>query len=224
MELNILIIIIVLKNFYNNIFKKYYLLTMYNMYNMFLTIGNRKFNLIILIVCVFIFWIMFGHLLCSCCRYPIYETFTDMAKETTTQIKKKIVDSSNKIPPKVDVSNKTNAKEGYTGLGGFRMNLGNGMNNGETFSKFPEMPINASNWDQPNLTKGSSGLSKVNSYKNTQIPLDDTMYFFKDTQFKPECCNPGSTFSLSSGCACLNENSAKYLWSRGGNNVPYSEY
>jgi hypothetical protein len=45
---------------------------------------------------------------------------------------------------------------------------------------------------------------------------------FANTPFKPECCP--NAYSNSSGCACMTTNQYNYLISRGGNNVPYSEY
>jgi len=48
------------------------------------------------------------------------------------------------------------------------------------------------------------------------------LFMFANTEFKPECCP--NTYSNSSGCACMDSNSYNYLITRGGNNVPYSEY
>lgn len=42
---------------------------------------------------------------------------------------------------------------------------------------------------------------------------------FADTKFKPECCP--STYSTSTGCACISNDQYSYLLSRGGNNVPF---
>jgi hypothetical protein len=39
-----------------------------------------KFRLEILILIVIVYWIMCGHLICSCCRYPIMETFVTQNK------------------------------------------------------------------------------------------------------------------------------------------------
>ena len=39
------------------------------MYNMEVSIGSYKFRLEILILIVIVFWIMFGHVLCSCCLF-----------------------------------------------------------------------------------------------------------------------------------------------------------
>jgi hypothetical protein len=54
------------------------------------------------------------------------------------------------------------------------------------------------------------------------LPEDETLVFFENTKFAPECC-PGS-YSNSEGCACLTANKFNFLKLRGNNNVPYSEY
>ena len=43
------------------------------MYNMEISIGSYKFRLEILILIVVVFWIMFGHMLCSCCRVNLFK-------------------------------------------------------------------------------------------------------------------------------------------------------
>jgi hypothetical protein len=45
---------------------------------------------------------------------------------------------------------------------------------------------------------------------------------FYNIKFDPECCP--NAYTSSSGCACMNENTYKYLQNRGGNNVPFSQY
>ena len=43
------------------------------MYNMEISIGSYKFRLEILILIVVVFWIMFGHMLCSCCNFNLFK-------------------------------------------------------------------------------------------------------------------------------------------------------
>jgi hypothetical protein len=43
------------------------------MYNMELSIGSYKFRVEILILIVIVFWIMFGHMLCSCCQINLFK-------------------------------------------------------------------------------------------------------------------------------------------------------
>ncbi len=43
------------------------------MYNMEISIGSYKVRVIILIAIVVVFWVMFGHILCGCCRVSLFE-------------------------------------------------------------------------------------------------------------------------------------------------------
>lgn len=43
------------------------------MYNMEISIGSYKFRVEILILIVIVFWIMFGHMLCSCCNFNLFK-------------------------------------------------------------------------------------------------------------------------------------------------------
>jgi len=49
----------------------------------------------------------------------------------------------------------------------------------------------------------------------TAVPLENTMLMFKDNKFKPECCP--STYTSSTGCACISTDQTQYLNQRGGN-------
>ena len=50
----------------------------------------------------------------------------------------------------------------------------------------------------------------------TTVPLEDgQMDFFADNKFEPECCP--SSYSSSTGCACLSLEQVEYLNQRGGN-------
>lgn len=61
--------------------------------------------------------------------------------------------------------------------------------------------------------------NKLNSYKDnvgTPVPLPEgELFFFADNKFKPECCP--STYSDSTGCACLSQDQVTYINERGGN-------
>ena len=87
---------------------------------------------------------------------------------------------------------------------------------------------NVSSWDSPNLTvkQGqplSKGVSDILNRPSQPIPLPKgELLLFANTNFKPECCP--NTYSTSTGCACMTTDQYNYLVTRGGNNVPYSEY
>jgi hypothetical protein len=48
------------------------------MYNMEISIGSYKVRVIILIAIVVVFWIMFGHILCGCCRVSLFEGLSNL--------------------------------------------------------------------------------------------------------------------------------------------------
>jgi hypothetical protein len=89
------------------------------------------------------------------------------------------------------------------------------------------VPVDTSKWGQQNLvvTPGQPLSPAVQSILNREpqpVPLPEgEMLMFANTPFKPEC---KSSFSNSSGMACLTSEQYNYLILRGGNNVPYSEY
>lgn len=86
---------------------------------------------------------------------------------------------------------------------------------------------NQGSWTQKALGYASdmgynTVLSKHANYKGTEVPLQNTMFFFKNNAFKPECCP--STYSSSSGCACTSISQLNYLNQRGGNRTLSSEF
>lgn len=86
---------------------------------------------------------------------------------------------------------------------------------------------NKGSWTQKALGYASdmgynTVLSKHANYKGTEVPLQNTMLFFKNNSFKPECCP--STYSSSSGCACTSISQLNYLNQRGGNRTYSSEF
>ena len=92
-----------------------------------------------------------------------------------------------------------------------------GLNNEEN--------VDASSWSMPDLTMtngqpNSAGARNILDRSNKPLP-NDQMFMFASTQFKPECL---SSYSSSTGGACMTMDQYKMLTERGGNNVPYSEY
>jgi len=87
-------------------------------------------------------------------------------------------------------------------------------------NKQPDFDTNT--WKQI-ATTVSSKTPMYEPTKDARTPLPGReLDFFFNTPFKPECC-PNS-FSTDRGCACTTQNQNAYLVTRGGNNVPYSEY
>jgi len=67
----------------------------------------------------------------------------------------------------------------------------------------------------------NNGSDDKSEIKETTVPLENTMFYFKDNEFKPECCP--STYSSSTGCACMSEKQTDYLNERGGNRTKANE-
>lgn len=58
--------------------------------------------------------------------------------------------------------------------------------------------------------------SKYSQFSGTPVPLPEgQMFMFADNKFKPECCP--STYSSSTGCACITQEQVDYINQRGGN-------
>lgn len=174
------------------------------MYNMEISIGSYKFRIEILMAIVVVFWIMFGHVLCSCCRVNLVEKFTGITSSSPMS------------------SMTSSSIEGFTGANNSAM--------GPEFAgaKTPDYIMNPSTWSMPTLTyspgtKPDAGVKSIWDRPKQPIPLPkDELDMFATTPFAPECCP--NAYSSSSGCACMTVDQYNYLRERGSNNVPYSEY
>jgi len=189
------------------------------MQNFLIMFGKRKVNIILLIFSFIVLFILMCHLFCGCSKMSFLETFeTVTGKKIDVKIKNNDeTTNDSKEKNNMIMKNKNNIvkKEGFIGLNK------NYMNTGEVYASYPLNTLNTNNWMNPTLTPGNAELNKLNSYKNTPLPLqNDSMFIFSQTEFKPDCCKYGETYSNSMGCACMNVDSVKYLWQRGGNNVP----
>ena len=198
------------------------------MYNMDITIFGYKLNLEVLILIGVVYLILVGHLFGSCCNMNrIMETFTNKekvavkkAKANTNLATQNVAGSQHPIAHK-EASVSTNGKEGFTGAN---------INYGESsaYSLTHNTPVDTSSWSQPNMTVVpgqplSEGVKKFLAREPQQIPLPEgEMLMFANTRFAPEFCP--STYSTSQGCAEITNAQYNYLITRGGNNVPYSEY
>ena len=101
-------------------------------------------------------------------------------------------------------------------------------NNYQSYSLDKDTPVDTSKWGMPSLVVRSGeppgpGAQAILNRPPQQVPLPEgQLSMFANTEFKPECCP--NAYSNGSGCACMTVNQYNYLVSRGGNNVPYSEY
>ena len=174
---------------------------MYNM-NTSISIGSHKltFRVEILVLIVVVFWLLWGHLLCSCSKMTIQDAFS-------------LVEG---------VTSRRRMTEGMSGN-----NMAYTPEFAD-FKKNDTVIMPPSTWSMPTLLFSpgqtpDAGVKAIWDRKPQPIPLPKgELDMFATTPFKPECCP--NTYSISTGCACMTVDQYTYLRDRGGNNVPYSEY
>jgi hypothetical protein len=163
-----------------------------------ISILGYKLNLEVLILIGIIYVILVVHTMCGTCNiHGIMETMSGM---------------------KMDMKMK---KEGFSGA-----NTNYGESSKYTLNNYK--PMDTSSWYAPDLTVVagqplSPGVKAIMDRPAQPVPLPPgELDMFANTPFKPECCP--NTYSNSMGCACMTTKQYNYLVTRGGNNVPYSEY
>ena len=175
-----------------------------------ISIGSYKCRAEICILIILVAWVLFGHLFCSCCLFSFKESL-DMLLGAPAPAPERTTTQGSVI-------------EGFVNVGA------NNSASGPEFSeaKAPGYILNPDSWSAPTLTyspgtaPGPAAQAILNRPKQP-IPLPEgEMDMFATTEFKPECCP--NAYTSSTGCACMDMGTYNYLQSRGGNNVPYSEY
>ncbi len=194
------------------------------MYNMEISIGSYKCRLEICLLIVVLFWIMFGHVMCSCCTMSMREGL-EMIKTGKTPMcptgSHLVTASPSYTCENTVVSNDSSSKkEGFVSS--------NNKAYGPEFesSKSPGYIMRPDTWSMPTLSysKGtvpSTGAQDILNRHNPPL-AEGEMDIFANTPFKPECCP--NAYSSSEGCACMDMQQYNMLIHRGSNNVPYSEY
>lgn len=165
-----------------------------------------------------IFFIMVTHTLCGCSRVGLLEGLDTLSSQVTMAQKK----TTSTPPPHVTSSQMMGKKEGFVG--------GSNLYSDEPSQYKPGdySEVNTSSWVQPNLTVRpgqplGAGVKQFMARQEQPVPLPEgEMLMFANTPFKPECCP--STYSNSTGCACITGKQYNYLIQRGSNNVPYSDF
>ena len=196
------------------------------MYNMEITIGSYKCRLEICILIFVVFWVMFGHVMCSCCTMSMQEGFKRIAEGMTKKGKKHGFANEVEEEDKVEEGFLGLTKKGKKGKEGFVSS--NNKAYGPEFgsSKSPGYIMNPDTWAMPTLSysKGTTPSAGAESILNRNNPPlnEGQMDMFANTPFKPECCP--SAFSTSTGCACMDMKQYNFLQNRGNNNVPYDIY
>lgn len=180
------------------------------MYNMDITIGSYKIRLEIAIIIVFLLVVIFGHTMCSCSHYGLLEGFEIAKSKSAPMVMAPKVMAQPFSNPAVQEEEKPKPKPKIKeGFANYKTNAGPQF--AENNSDFTHLPV--SQW---------SSVVSVGPQNANKPISSDSMDFFANTQFKPECCP--NTYSGSEGCACMSNAQYNTLVSRGGNNVPYSEY
>jgi len=212
-----------------------------------ISILGFKINLEILILIGVVYLILVGHTVCSCCNISAKKegmedntSSSETAKstlpeqneitvtETTTvtgNSSEGSTDAANPVPASSSVNNtSTSGKKTKESFVGSNTNYGESAK----YSTNSLTYTNPSQWGSPNITiMPGKGVPKaaqaIIDRPNQSLPLPEgQLSLFNNMPFSPDCCP--NTYSNSMGCACMNPNTYNYLISRGGNNVPYSEY
>lgn len=205
-----------------------------------ISVFGYKLNLEILILIALIYLIMVGHTFCGCYNYGLMEGFTD-ASGNTIDVSGNLQEKKEMVQQKVQaaktnlaaqstagtntsstpVTSATTTTEGFTGAN---------INYGESslYSLSQDDPVDTSSWSAQNMTVTpgqplSAGVKAFLARPEQPVPLPEgEMFMFANTKFAPEYCP--NTYSNSSGCAAMTGAQYNYLVTRGGNNIPYSEY
>ena len=199
-----------------------------------ISILGFKLNLELLILIGVIYIILVMHTVFGCtsifCRR---EGMEGMDKDTMPppEISETTVSKVESVPSPTPASSSANStsssskkeavKEGFSGAN---------TNYGESAS-YPlnnSTYLNTSKWGSPNITivpgkPVPRAAQAIIDRPNQSLPLPEgQLSLFDNMPFSPKCCP--NTYSSSMGCACMNSDTYNYLITRGGNNVPYSEY
>jgi hypothetical protein len=191
-----------------------------------ISIFGYKLNVEILILIGIIYLILVGHTLCGCSNYSLMEAF-DVSGNLVQDMSGIMMDMSGNVPTPAGgvVANKikglVQSKEGFVGA---NTNFGESS----AYDLVGAPMVDTSSWSAPNLTVTpgqplNPAVQQFLDRKPQPVPLPEgEMFMFATTPFKPECCP--NTYSNSQGCACMTGQQYNYVMTRGGNNVPYSEY
>jgi len=187
-----------------------------------ISIFGFKLNLEILILIGVIYLILVGHTLCGCSRVGLMEGLEMMADAVQKEAPEPAAAGGIVGGKSKDGAAKPNSKkEGFVGA---NTNFGQSS----LYDLSSDVGVDTASWSMPNLTVVpgqplSKGVKDFLAREQQPLPLENgEMDFLANVPFKPECCP--NTYSNSGGCACMTSKDYNYLMTRGGNNVPYSEY
>jgi len=170
-----------------------------------------------------------ANLLCSCCRYPVFDYLMGRSKEglkldskdvgtpgSIASVKKAesdkaaVISSGQPLPPVVtaatSISPATENKEGMAVMGSDINEVQNGDIAGMWVTKANNY---ASEFGYGVMNNTGSAYSADEPLKNGE------MVIFAKNKFKPECCP--APYSSSTGCVCMTPEQIHFLNTRGGN-------
>lgn len=195
-----------------------------------ISILGYKLNLEVLILIGVIYLILVGHTICGCCNFTLMEGLEVMSNAMNNKTNSSDMSGNNVSAGAGIVSG--NAKDGASKVNGSSKEgfVGANTNYGQSspYDLASDPTINTSSWSAPNMTvipgkPLNPAVKKFLEREPQPVPLPEgEMLMFANTPFKPDCCP--NTYSNSMGCACMTGQQYNYLITRGGNNVPYSEY
>ena len=195
-----------------------------------ISIFGFKLNLEILILIGIVYLILVIHTVCGCTSFFGNKEGMESSHNSLTQPYPAVAANSSmgyEVPgSSLTLTPATLSKKGSK-IEGF---VGANTNYGEssTYSLTNPPHINTYKWGQPSLVVRpgkpvSKAVQAIVDRPNQSLPLPEgQLSLFDNMPFSTECCP--NAYSSSMGCACMNTNTYNYLITRGGNNVPYSEY
>jgi hypothetical protein len=222
--------------------------------NMEITVFGIKLRLGVIILIVVLYWLLWGHVLCSCSRVGLLEGLEAMTCREMDDAGNPILDGSGN-PVKCPVIDGTKEAADATSttmsdanlmtdatpvaavvnqelpsLSGIEGFVGANTNYGQSskYSLTNKKGVNTSSWFSPNLTYkkgGKEGKAVQNILNRQKQPVP-----LPEGQLLMFANTPfkpeccPNAYSNSMGCACMTVDQYNYLIDRGGNNVPYSEY
>jgi hypothetical protein len=170
------------------------------------TPGGLRIDVFLLFLAtLFIAWM---YTLSGCTRggiYGVYEGISNIVQDLPTEIG---IQSDNGLSIDIDPSSQKKTKDVKKSPPGFLTSITRSINNFFTGNK--------SNFD--NMGTQFKNI-EFDSTTQSQANIPD---FFNGVSFSSQCCP--SKYSSDSGCACLGEDKYKIIRSRGGNNVPISQW
>ena len=176
-----------------------------------ISLFGYKMNMITLIF-VAIVIILVSHTFCGCHNpYALIEGAEVMEMK----------EDKNKMTLPTPSSMSIPSKEGFSGA---NTNYGQSSPYDLTINN----SVDTSSWMAPNMVVKpgqplNPAVKEFLARPKQPVPLPEgEMDLFYNTKFGPEYCP--NTYSNSQGCAAMTAEQYNYLITRGGNNVPYSEY